>query len=170
MNRDSSGENPYQNRPPWVLAMKWDTDALPPKYNMHGLWYDHGEEPGSDHQAWNLSMVLDNPLLFRRMEKDWNSSMHKDTRGMNAQERKDTSEGNLHENDRLENIRLTADLKFWNHQWTKHGMVSGMKPAQYFSKAFQLYDLVKDRLPVQKTGKPPQFGFDEDWNQVPLTD
>lgn len=168
MNQDHGAENRYKNRPPWVLAMKWDKDANPPCYNMHGLWYDRGEEPGSDHQDWDASMVLDHPDLLRRMEKDWNSSVHADTTGMDSREEQDTSRGDLHEDDRLEKVRLTADQRFWSHEWNKHGRVSGMRPVEYFNKAFQLYDLVKDRLPTNRIGEPVEFGFDENWNQVPL--
>ena len=169
MNQDNTGDNPYKNRPPWVLALKWDCDATPPVYNMHGLWYDRGEEPSSDHQAWDPSMVNDHPELLKRMEKEWNSSMHADTSGMNPEERADTSEGDLHEDDRLENIRLKADLHFWSHEWDKHGRVSGMKPLEYFLKAFQLFDRVKDKVSTQKIGGSIQFGFDEDFNQIPLS-
>ena len=154
----------YSHKAPWVLRLKWDDDRQ--TYDMHGLWYDRPPKAGSDTRSWDLRTIADEPQLLRRMEIDWNSSHHKRTDEPSAREAKDIRDGELHTSDPLEKIRFDADVKFWSHEWNKHGRVSGMHPHQYFRKAFQLFDLVRPQVPSHKTSAEVQFHFDENFRRI----
>lgn len=35
------------------------------------------------------------------------------------------------------------DRKFWKHEWTRHGMCTGMSELEYFTKALECFEQVK---------------------------
>lgn len=111
----------------YVYSLKWSPDLR--KYDIHGLWpaVDLGNKTPS---GWTVEKLLytTDPVLMRLPEV-WNSDMHKTVK-----------EKITEKDERQDQTLIKANLRFWNHEWSKHGVVSGMTPEEYFKCAINLYD------------------------------
>jgi ribonuclease I len=61
---------------------------------------------------------------------------------------------------------------FWKHEWEKHGscMFTNMNELQYFSKALELFDSIKNNTELinkfQKNNSESMIPFDQDFNII----
>lgn len=132
----------------YVFALKYSPDLK--KYNIHGLWPSN-TDVYSDVQDWCSEQLLKDEQLMSDLPFVWNSDVHKHIDKIS----------NFTQSDfRNNSVCLNADLKFWQHEWDKHGVYSRLGPIEYFKKAIKLYkQIVHEKLFPIKTDLHHQIHF-----------
>ena len=121
----------------YTFALKWDSDYK--FYNIHGLWPEHSRRVQDP--EFNNNELRENKPLMEKLMKYWNSNIHKE-QATKAE-------------------RIESDLKFWHHEWTKHGCESNYALVEYFMKCVQLYEKHTKPLPVSDLHHQLHFYLDE---------
>jgi ribonuclease I len=133
----------------YVFAIKWSPDNS--EYNIHGLWpevdYVHCNHPETIAKNEFDQQILRDATLLKTLEVVWNSDMHKPID-------KTESESKISE------ILLNANLKFWEHEWYKHGMYSNLALEPFFDKAIELYYAHRPQLPAHNENHQLHYYLD----------
>lgn len=130
----------------YTLAFKYSRDEM--IYDLHGLWPEACCVEVNEVQGLFKIEELD-VKLYVRLERVWNSDNHPPLR---------------HEND--EEVELKADIKFWEHEWNRHGRYSGLSMNVYFEKALSLYDKYKSMLPKCNENHQCHVYLDKDYEMI----
>ena len=122
----------------YTFALKWSPDYV--DYNIHGLWPEFSiSKPNVD--EFDFGLLNSDRNLLQKLELVWNSDLH--AKKINPE------------------VTLEADIKFWTHEWDKHGRHSPFDQNGYFKRAVQIYDKLKPELPVSDLHHQLHFSLDK---------
>lgn len=127
----------------YTFALKWSPDRN--EYNIHGLW-PTDRTPSKIHPEFCMETLRSNTKLYDQLLSNWNSDLHKK---------------------HVDEIQIEqADIKFWKHEWDKHGVYSGLAQNAYFLKANNLYLLHKKEVPVSTLHHQLHFYLKADYTVI----
>ena len=131
--------NQYGQIYPYCLCFKYSPDLK--KYDLHGLWPKNTTPLPKKH--YEISNLLPNAIkneddLLIHLPIYWNSDLHKSIgRGPIRQAQEYSNE-----------VLKEANVRFWTHEWTKHGVCSPWECEDYFRKVMECYGRFADKLPT----------------------
>ena len=137
----------------YVFSLKYSPDLK--KYDIHGLWPQIKEEKPLKKQDYDLHQLLDTEdKILKKLPLIWNSDMHKKI---------DISKP---EQEYTNSILREANVKFWTHEWDKHGKISPWECETYFKVAISLYYQFKPALPKVDLHHQIRIELDKDLKKI----
>lgn len=136
----------------WTFSMLWNVDQK--RYTIHGLWPEMNMNRSDTSMNMYDAKMMD-PKLISELERNWSSTYHRNVNDMNETDREKTL--------------LAADEKFWEHEWNKHGRISGFTEMQYFETTLNLYHRYRNETPTSDQHHQIRIHLDRSLNEIQRT-